>query len=346
LRTLILQPWISPSSANSTQGAEGWLDVSGYADLGFWVDSVGSGTLLLESSPSWDANCFQSIGPTVALAGGLQTVFSVRAASTVPVSRWLRWRLSGFSNPQGLRIRVAPSRQPFFFPAQLGGLAFWLRADLGVTSSGGNVSALNDQSDVGDSNENLTAFNNPTLNSNDSNFNKRASIGFAGISSQYLTSGAWATPLQQPCTWVAVALNNGTNQNGEYVIDSNDSTTGQKIQYTATPTTSITVTANGASFSGAANWAAAAAVLVEFNGASSKLFFNNFTTPLATGTVGGGSAGSQGSLSVGTFNAHKGGGNYWDGSMSEILAFSGILSSASKARLRRYLNSRYKLSIT
>jgi hypothetical protein len=333
-----------------TQGSESWLDAYDLADLGFWVDfSNGSAnpvTLYLESAPSRDGNYFQSIAPPLSLSSGLRTISSIRSASTVPVARWVRWRLVPVTgaNTLGLRIRVSPSRQSFFFPAQLGGLAFWLRADLGVTSYLGAVSACNNLSDVGDPNENLTPTNSPTLTASDSNFANQSSIGFVSASNQYMTSGAWATPLLQPCTWVVVALNNGNSSGAEYLIDSNDTTTGQQIQYTAS-TTTLTVKANASSFSATVNWSSAAAVLVEFNGASSKLYVNNFTTPLATGTVGGGTAGSQGSLSVATENPHHGGVR-WDGSVAEVLAYSGILSPASKARLRLYLNSRYKLSIT
>ncbi len=38
--------------------------------------------------------------------------------------------------------------------------------------------------------------------------------------------------------------------------------------------------------------------------------------------------------------------NYWDGSLAEIIGFSGILSATQKLQLRQYLNGRYAFSLT
>jgi hypothetical protein len=104
--------------------------------------------------------------------------------------------------------------------------------------------------------------------------------------------------------------------------------------------------ANGGTFSGAINapaWSTFGALLGEFNGGSSNIYFNNFTTAAPpSGAVGGGTAGEQASMTVGR---HFGGTDYWDGGLAELIAYNRILSPGDKARLRNYLNARYALSI-
>jgi hypothetical protein len=153
-----------------------------------------------------------------------------------------------------------------------------------------------------------------------------------------VSAGAWASPLLQPSTWVVVANNSDSSAAAEYLIDADDATTGQSVQYTGS-TTTLAISANGSSVSTTASWANAGALLGEWNGSSSNLYFNNFTTPLASGTVGGGTAGSQGSMTFGSKNQSSGGGSYWSGSIAEIIAYSGVLAAADKARLRLYLVS-------
>jgi hypothetical protein len=162
-----------------------------------------------------------------------------------------------------------------------------------------------------------------------------------------MSSTNWATPLLQPATWVVVA-NSYSVASDDYrnqcLLDANDATTGQSIYYDSSVDT-VTILANGSGVTASLSWEVASALLGEWNGDDSNLYFNDFTTPVASGSVGGGDAGSQGSMTLFSSNLSLGGGAYWDGSVAEIIAYSGILSTAAKAQLRLYLNTRYNLSI-
>jgi hypothetical protein len=351
MRTLILQPWATFEVSDFVQGAEGWLDLSEFSDAIFWIDVAQADNLVLtfETSPSWDETYFQPLGPTIELSADTTTVFrTARSPTTSPITRWVRWNAAGSSGTATFRIRVSPSRQLSFMPTDLPGCALWLRSDLAVTATP-YVYEWDDSSNSGDSNENTLLYNGSYLvgyTAPDPDFNNWPSLQALSVNNAGLVSHAWATPLQQPSTWVVVAT--CTSGGGDsYLIDSNDATTGQTILYSGG--TTVTISANGGSVSATTPWTGTCALLGEWNGSSSNLYFNDFTTALASGTVGGGSAGSQGSLSVLMQNPNHGSGPgpvSWAGSLAEVIAFSGILSPTQKAQLRLYLNSRYNLSIT
>src|SRR5260370_11160703 len=90
--------------------------------------------------------------------------------------------------------------------------------------------------------------------------------------------------------------------------------------------------------SGTIIWNNPAAVLAEFNDPNSNIYFNNFTTAIASGSAG--TDGIQGLVVGGA------GTEFWDGNVAEIIAYNRILSASEKARLRTYLNARYLLGIT
>ena len=334
-----------------TQDQDQWLDMTPYDDVAVWIQGVvTSGTLLLETSPTLDEAYFQPITGTIATSstGGVTVIKSVRAASTAPLARWLRWRLSGSSGlTSTFRIQVVPFRQSFFVPTQLSGCSLWLRPDLGITG-GVTASQWNDQSASADPNKNLVQSNfsqQPVVGTSPS-FNGAPTLQLQSLHSQYMKSaGSWATQLAQASTWVVVANNTGSAASAQYLLDSDDTTTGQTITYVPSTTTLSLSTFGGASITTTASLAGASGLLAEFNGASSKIYLNNFTTALTTtgGPLGGA---SQGSMTLGSQNASSGGpGSYWDGFVAEVIAYKRILSAAEKAQLRNYLNGRYGLSI-
>jgi hypothetical protein len=308
--------------------------------------------LTMETSPNRQDPYFQPIGPVIPLAMSSSTYRfpyrTVDAFSTIPIARWVRYRLKGASASSlaaMFRVRAVPARQAYFSPNQIPGCAFWQRSDLGFTyfGDGTSVTGLLDQSSAADPNQNLTAANSPVQGAANTSYNLQALLNFVASSSQYLTSGNWATPLQQPCTWIVVGHNSGAGT--QYLLDANDATTGQQVQYD-NASTAIIIAAGGSSFSATQSWASPGVLLAEFNGASSNIYFNNFTTPSASGTVAGGTPGSQGSMTLGSANHSLGGGSYWNGSVAEIIAYSGILTAAQKLRLKLYLIGRYAIPIT
>jgi len=81
-------------------------------------------------------------------------VKSVRASSTAPLSRYVRWQLSVPGGATGawdatFRVRMALSKTPYFTPLQLSGCALWLRSDLGIALGSTSVSTWSDQSGNG-----------------------------------------------------------------------------------------------------------------------------------------------------------------------------------------------------
>jgi len=81
---------------------------------------------------------------------------------------------------QGARSsRRIQSGPPPFLPTRLPGLVLWLRADLGITLNGGNVSAWADQSGNGNHATQGTAANQPLYVS--SGINGRPTVRFDGV---------------------------------------------------------------------------------------------------------------------------------------------------------------------
>lgn len=116
MHTFILQDWttIRANNAGSTviQSEEGWLDLSLFQDVFFWVDVreiTGTVTLFFDTSPTADESLFQPLvaGGQVLTASTTPTL--VRAPMTsasVPIARYVRWRMSGTTNPWDATFRV------------------------------------------------------------------------------------------------------------------------------------------------------------------------------------------------------------------------------------------------
>lgn len=180
-RSFELQPWVTiranasgpapwPAVLSVTQDEGGWVDLSRFADAAFWVEVAevtqptgGTVQLTIESSPSPDEVLFKPVAQPVNVApltdpttsGTIPLlVRTARTPTTVPLSRWTRWRLSVTAGSSGawdvtFRIRGAGGRSSFVLPNQLSGCKLWLRADLGISLLGGTVVNWSDQSGNG-----------------------------------------------------------------------------------------------------------------------------------------------------------------------------------------------------
>lgn len=175
-RTFLLQRWTTirgDASANFpvrtiTQDESAWIDLSRFGDAAFWIDVSGVNlpitglvSLTLESSPVRDEGYFKPVALPLTLIpqavnGAVvpYLVRTVRTPTTVPLTRWTRWRLSVPGGAGGkwdatFAIRGAGGSSSFMVPTQLAGCMTWLRADLGVTLSSGNVTTWADQSGKG-----------------------------------------------------------------------------------------------------------------------------------------------------------------------------------------------------
>jgi hypothetical protein len=361
-RSFLLTNWATVRGSSSvvsvTQDAGEWLDASQFAEMTFYIDvsevsqpSTGLLLLYLETSATMDETGFLAqplVGPIPITASTTSPIIAKTAsAGGSPLCRYVRWRLfPTVLNPWDvtMRIRAVGNRTTYFAPTQLGGCVFWARADRGLGFTGTTISTWADQSGVVDSHKLLTSQGAtfPTLTFADSGYANQSSILFTRASSTYMTSGVWASAVNQPNTWVVVG-NTGAITLGEAVLDANDMSTGQNIG--RNPGNQISIASAGTALTWANNWNTSSAVLAEFNGVSSNIFYNDFTTAKVTGNAGSGPTSGQGSLTVGSSNAAWGPGNYWGGPVAEIIGFTGILTTTQRALLRKYLNNRYGLSI-
>jgi hypothetical protein len=97
------QPWTTIRMVKAatvvTQSEHQWLDLAEYRDVVIWIEvkefSAGGGTLTfaLETSPSKDDGLFTAIISTAA-AVTVAAIPRHRDWATVPIARWLRWKLT------------------------------------------------------------------------------------------------------------------------------------------------------------------------------------------------------------------------------------------------------------
>lgn len=100
----------------------------------------------------------------------------------------------------------------------------WLRADLGVTLNGSNVSAWADQSGTGDSNKNATqgtAAKQPLFTAANAALNNKPTIGDAHGSGRaaMLATGVWSSAPAYPLTILSVYARSRSAAGGFYVRD-------------------------------------------------------------------------------------------------------------------------------
>ncbi len=343
MQTKVLQPWSVVSFTDDfVQGAEDWLDLADANDVILTIDVASyqnsSTTISFETAGAPDDESFQPIAPALSVvtaAASSPTVYrSFRRNSTVPLSRWLRYHLQtmGGSETINLRIRASVCSQRNFSPLELGGCVLWFRSDQDVTTTGSGpiyVSNWDNIAEGADPHTNLSVgTSNPVYSSMGLN-------GLPIISAGNMYSSTWTTAMPQPCTWVYVVYNGGGYAT-ECLLDDAGSPGLTIESINANPSMS----AGGTGFSSLGTWSGWSGAIFEFNGASSNIYINNFSTPQASGTVG---AASQSSMSLFALDSY---GEQWSGNVAEIIAYSRLLSPTEKGQLRRYLNTRYNLGIT
>lgn len=211
-RSFELQPWVTiranasgpspwPPVLSVTQDEGGWVDLARFADAAFWVEVAevtqptgGQVLLTIESSPSEDETLFKPVSQPVAVAPVTNPATSgtipllvrtARTPTTVPLSRWTRWRISvppGATGPWDItfRIRGAGGRSSFVLPNQISGCLLWLRADLGIEQADaiGSVSTWKDQSGHGNHATQTSLTNQPKYNQAGHSMNQQQVVVF------------------------------------------------------------------------------------------------------------------------------------------------------------------------
>ena len=106
MHTFILQDWTTirgtSTTATITQGESGWLDLTSYQDVVFWVDvrefTGTTVTMTLQTSPTKDDSLFTAIVTAFLLVLNTSTAQIQKATlsnATVPLARYVRWQLNG-----------------------------------------------------------------------------------------------------------------------------------------------------------------------------------------------------------------------------------------------------------
>jgi|ERR1700722_11958441 len=107
MRCFEMQDWVtirgasSASQATTIQSEHQWLDLAKYSDVVLWTEikeaTLGSGTvdISFETAPSKDESLFsQAVAPFLATAGTVTASVVHRDTATVPLGRWLRWKIT------------------------------------------------------------------------------------------------------------------------------------------------------------------------------------------------------------------------------------------------------------
>lgn len=115
---IMLCDWVTVRGATATspvvQGEDQWLDLGPYTDCTLWVDIrevTGTVSLALETSPTKDDAYFKSMvtaaGLTTLVANPAPTAYAVLlSTATVPLARWLRWKLASATATWDVTMRI------------------------------------------------------------------------------------------------------------------------------------------------------------------------------------------------------------------------------------------------
>lgn len=343
-----------------TQEDGGWVDLQRFADAAFWVEVAevtqptgGTVQLTIESSPSLDENMFRPAAQPVAIAPVTDPISfgtipllvrTARTPTTVPLSRWTRWRLSvtpGSTGPWDatFRIRGAGGRSSFVLPNQLSGCLLWLRGDLGIhISTFGGVDRWADQSGKGND---ATAFNEPFYNLPGRSINGQKVVSFDANNSKYMTL---TSSLGSPTALHAMVVHRRLQSNavlpvltGFWAIGGSTLLThmpwsgdnfiyddgGGAVRYNCgLPKVPLNQSQVYEVQNAPGSWA---------NFLNGKLQFSSPTNTVGTGEptplIGSGQTSTV----------------FYDGDMAEVIIYNRILSPNERSLLINYLNGRYGL---
>lgn len=207
-------------------------------------------------------------------------------------------------------------------------LSLWLRADLGITLNGSNVSAWADQSGNGNNVSQSTSGFQPAYNATDANYGGQSSITFNAVTPTFLTLASFV--LAQPTTL--------------YVVHNFSTLTGTIVPVDGNSASKQAVYGNSGSWAMFAGSAASSATSVAsgthcavgmFNGGSSFQYLDA-SSPAIQSNVNPGANGWNSQLVIG--------GNSGDdisGTIAEVLIYGVAHSSSQVSTNLKYLAARY-----
>lgn len=359
----LLQQWTTVQTASSfgsfTQSVEDWLDVSSFADAAFWIDvsqvtasANATVQLVLQSSPTLDETYFFPVAPPVTLSAASTPILvkTVRAASTVPLARYLRWQLQVSTNNTAtwgatFRVRAGLSKQSFFVPTQVPGCVLWLRADMGITFANAPtntlVSGWADQSGNGNNASQSTSGSQPGYATGVMN----GAPALTGNGTSYwmqtsaFTLGASATlfAAAQPSVSTQSAYARLIEHNAGETYYIGCDVTGTEYKLIVNDATSPYGTAQGGTVTAGTNSIIAGA----YASTTGTVFVNG-------SSVGSGSftAPSPTSLQMAIMQDSANYASYfWDGNFAEAIVYNRRLSTNEMAKVHRYLGARYGVAV-
>lgn len=251
-----------------------------------------------------------------------------------------------------------------FSPTQLSGCALWLRADLGITLNGGNVSAWANQGTLGGSVSQGTGANQPAYSAAGGP-NSRPALQFDGGDSLASTLAASSWNFLHSATFTLFVVfrstTNSTTHFGVLVATYSGSNATRGSAFWWENRIAFTHTAKIATSMGNASGALVynsfssnnsspynvhqVAEFVQENGASGNDLLQIINGSVVGGAepVGSPSAGAaNGTLTIGSLV--NGTANFI-GDISEVIAFNRTLSAAERSLVRRYLGAFYAVAV-
>jgi hypothetical protein len=345
-----LQAWVTISASGTTsaciQEEDAWADLRNASAAVFYVDvraatpiSGGSLTLQLESSPTQDESLFTPCCPPLTLSPSTIVptttpivLKTVNALSVGPLSRYVRWHV--ISSSYGtwsvtFRVRVARAKTPFFSPLTLPGCVLWLRADLGIASSGGLVSSWVDQSGT-----------QPTL-TNSGPVSLVLSSAFNGFPVVETSSGTLAvtgTTVSQADSMIMVCQGTTQMPTNYGAIFGGTAASEQVVSQRPNVTNIIGINAgSGVPVTLTSPITNATILQVDWN-AGTTAFYQNGSSLAVTSSPG------SGTIQVGVVGNNVGIYPFL-GSVAEVMMFSPALTSPLRVLVNRYLGARYGISV-
>lgn len=210
----------------------------------------------------------------------------------------------------------------------------WYQFDRGcVLLNGTGVSIAYDQAISGDAARIATQdtqLNQPTFTASDADFAGHGSVTFTG--NQSLVTGTW-NAARAVTTDYYVIKTPAASSTYYNLTDSADGGTNRH-SFSYGPGAAVSMYAGAQVVSSAVSTSTVAIVCAVFNGASSKIYLNNATTPIATGNCG---AQQFTALRLGNYQ-----GSYpFTGKVSLISLFNGVEPDDLIAARMRYLGRMY-----
>jgi len=219
-------------------------------------------------------------------------------------------------------IQQGAGSVPDFLPSAVPGLIQWLRSDIGITIATG-VGAWTDLSGSGNNVSQANTTKQPAYNSSDPAFNGWPSLSFTAASSQLLQTSSFT--ILQPFTIIAVGSGTG---NGVILGDGG----GAVAFYVQSGTLRAYAGTVLASTSTPVSPAVLGAVI---NGATSSVYFNSSSVPVAAG------AGGASNMTAGIGVGDNGIAGALQGKLAEVLVYNAALTQSQLHQVFYYLAARY-----